>query len=131
MDTDLRKIVIIEDEPDTAEMYAEMMRICGYQVDIFFGGKSAVNKIAEQKPAAVVLDIMMPDFSGLDVLNVMKADRNLSDIPVVIVSAKTLPAEIQQGINAGADEYLTKPVAFTDLKQAIENVVSISEGGES
>ena len=131
MDTDLRKIVIIEDEPDTAEMYAEMMRICGYQVDIFFGGKTAVNKIAEQKPAAVVLDIMMPDFSGLDVLNVMKADRNLSEIPVVIVSAKTLPAEIQQGINAGADEYLTKPVAFTDLKQAIENVVSISEGGES
>ena len=131
MKTDLRKIVIIEDEPDTAEMYAEMMRICGYQVDIFFGGITAVSKIAEQKPAAVVLDIMMPDFSGLDVLNVMKADRNLSEIPVVIVSAKTLPDEIQQGLNAGADVYLTKPVAFTDLKQAVESVVSTSEAGES
>lgn len=130
MQTGTKKIVIIEDEPDTAEMYAEMMRICGYQVEIFFGGKSAVNKIAEQKPAAVVLDIMLPDFSGLDVLNLLKADRNLSDIPVVIVSAKTLPAEIHEGLNAGADVYLTKPVAFNDLKQAIDGVILDSLGGE-
>jgi DNA-binding response OmpR family regulator len=128
---DSRNIVIIEDEPDTAEMYAEMMRICGYQVDIYFGGQSAVARIAEQKPAAVVLDIMMPDFSGLDVLNVMKGDQNLSKIPVIIVSAKTLPAEIQQGLDAGADVYLTKPVAFTKLKQAIESVVSSSMGDKS
>ena len=131
MQTEHRKIVIIEDEPDTAEMYAEMMRICGFQVDIFFGGKSAITKLVEQKPAAVVLDIMMPDYSGLDILKTMKADRSLSEIPVVIVSAKTLPDEIQQGLNAGANVYLTKPVAFTELKQAIESVVSISEGGES
>ena len=130
MQTDLRKIVIIEDEPDTAEMYAEMMRICGYQVEIFFGGKSAVTKIAKQKPAAVVLDIMMPDYSGLDVLNFLKSDRSLSDIPVIIVSAKSLPDEIHEGLDAGANAYLTKPVAFTDLKKAIEEVISISEGGE-
>jgi DNA-binding response OmpR family regulator len=129
MQTDLMKIVIIEDEPDTAEMYAEMMRICGYQVEIFFGGKSAVAEISEHKPAAVVLDIMMPDYSGLDVLDYLKADHNLSEIPVIIVSAKTLPDEIHEGLEAGANAYLTKPVAFSDLKKAIEDVVSISEGG--
>jgi two-component system alkaline phosphatase synthesis response regulator PhoP len=131
MQADSRKIVIIEDEPDTAEMYAEMMRICGYQVEIFFGGKAAVSKIADQKPAAVILDIMMPDFSGLDVLNYMRADRNLSDIPVIIVSAKTLPDEIHEGLNAGADVYLTKPVAFNDLKNAIEEVSTSSLGGRA
>jgi len=129
MQTDLRKIVIIEDEPDTAEMYAEMMRICGYQVEIFFGGKSALVEIAKQRPAAVVLDIMMPEYSGLDVLNFLKADRGLSEIPVIIVSAKTLPDEIQEGLTAGANAYLTKPVAFTDLKNAIDEVVSLTEGG--
>lgn len=129
--TDSKNIVIIEDEPDTAEMYAEMMRICGYQVDIYFGGQSAVARIAEQKPAAVVLDIMMPDFSGLDVLKVMKGDQNLSKIPVIIVSAKTLPAEIKQGLDAGADVYLTKPVAFTELKQAIESLIPSSMGDKS
>ena len=62
-----RVIVIIEDEPDTAEMYAEMMRISGYEVVKFFGGGSAVAQIADQKPSAIVLDIMMPDISGWDV----------------------------------------------------------------
>jgi DNA-binding response OmpR family regulator len=128
MQSGLRNIIIIEDEPDTAEMYAEMMRICGYQVKIFFGGKSALADIAEQRPAAVVLDIMMPDYSGLDVLNYLKSDRSLSEIPVIIVSAKTLPDEIQEGLSAGANAYLTKPVAFTDLKNAIDAVVPFSEG---
>jgi DNA-binding response OmpR family regulator len=131
MQTDLRKIVIIEDEPDTAEMYAEMMRICGYQVEIFFGGRLAITEIAKHKPAAVVLDIMMPDFSGLDVLNYLKADRSLSDIPVIIVSAKTLPDEILEGLDAGANVYLTKPVAFSDLRKAIKDVVSESIDGKS
>jgi DNA-binding response OmpR family regulator len=89
-----------------------------------------VAKIAKQKPAAVVLDIMMPDYSGLDVLNFLKADRSLSEIPVIIVSAKSLPDEIHEGLDAGANAYLTKPVAFTDLKRAIEEVISISEGRE-
>lgn len=129
MGSDFRKIVIIEDEPDTAEMYAEMMRISGYEVVKFFGGSSAVAQIAEQKPSAVVLDLMMPDMSGLEVLQYMKAEPNLSDIPVVIVSAKTLPTDIDEGLKAGASVYLTKPVSFSDLKKAIEDAVTKSGAG--
>jgi DNA-binding response OmpR family regulator len=129
MGSDYRKIVIIEDEPDTAEMYAEMMRISGYEVVKFFGGSSAVAQIAEQKPCAVVLDLMMPDISGLEVLQYMKAEPKLSDIPVIIVSAKTLPADIDEGLNAGASVYLTKPVSFSDLKKAIDDAVTISGEG--
>jgi DNA-binding response OmpR family regulator len=129
MGSDCRKIVIIEDEPDTAEMYAEMMRISGYEVVKFFGGSSAVAQIAEQKPSAVVLDLMMPDMSGLEVLQYMKAEPNLSDIPVVIVSAKTLPTDIDEGLKAGASVYLTKPVSFSDLKKAIEDAVTKSGAG--
>lgn len=129
MGSDCRKVVIIEDEPDTAEMYAEMMRISGYEVVKFFGGSSAVAQIAEQKPCAVVLDLMMPDISGLEVLQYMKAEPKLSDIPVIIVSAKTLPADIDEGLNAGASVYLTKPVSFSDLKKAIDDAVTISGEG--
>jgi len=129
MGSDCRKIVIIEDEPDTAEMYAEMMRISGYEVVKFFGGSSAVAQIAEQKPSAVVLDLMMPDISGLEVLQYMKAEPKLSDIPVIIVSAKTLPTDIDEGLNAGASVYLTKPVSFSDLKKAIDDAVTISGEG--
>ena len=131
MGSDCRKIVIIEDEPDTAEMYAEMMRISGYEVVKFFGGSPAVAQIAELKPCAVVLDLMMPDISGLEVLQYMKAEPKLSDIPVIIVSAKTLPADIDEGINAGASVYLTKPVSFSDLKKAIDDAVTISGEGKA
>lgn len=124
MADELRKIVIIEDEPDTAEMYAEMMRISGYEVVKYFSGGPAVAEIAEQKPDAIVLDIMMPDISGYDVLRYLKGESTLSNVPVIIVSAKTLPSDINQGMEAGATIYLTKPVTFNDLKTAIDDAIS-------
>ena len=127
MEAESKKIIIIEDEPDTAEMYTEMMRISGYQVVKFYGGVQAVAQIAEQQPAAVLLDLMMPDLSGLEVLRFMKAEPALVDVPVIIVSAKTLPSDIEEGMEAGAAVYLTKPVSFSDLKIAIDRVVNLSE----
>jgi DNA-binding response OmpR family regulator len=124
MEAEPRKIVIIEDEPDTAEMYAEMMRISGYEVVKYFSGGPAIAEIAEQKPDAIVLDIMMPDISGYDVLRYLKGESTLSNVPVIIVSAKTLPSDINQGMEAGATIYLTKPVTFNDLKTAIDDAIS-------
>jgi DNA-binding response OmpR family regulator len=120
------KIIIIEDEPDTAEMYAEMMRISGYEVVKFYGGLSAVANLAGENPDAVVLDLMMPDLSGLEVLDYIKQQSDLSDIPVIIVSAKTMPEDVEVGLKAGAAAYLTKPVSFADMRIAIENAVSNS-----
>lgn len=127
MEAESKKIIIIEDEPDTAEMYAEMMRICGYQVVKYYGGVPAVAQVTDQQPAAVLLDLMMPDLSGLEVLRFMKEDPALVNVPVIIVSAKTLPSDIEEGLEAGAAVYLTKPVSFSDLKRAIDRVVNLSE----
>ena len=120
------KIVIIEDEPDTAEMYAEMMRISGYEVVKFYGGLSAVANLAGEKPNAIVLDLMMPDLSGLEVLDYIMEQSDLSEIPVIIVSAKTLPEDVEEGLKAGAVAYLTKPVSFADMRITIEDAVSNS-----
>lgn len=120
------KIVIIEDEPDTAEMYAEMMRISGYEVVKYFGGLSAVAQLVDQQPDAVVLDLMMPDLSGLEVLNYIKEQPGLSSLPVIIVSAKTMPEDVEAGLKAGAVAYLTKPVSFSDMRAAVEEAVSQS-----
>lgn len=120
---ELKKIVVVEDEPDTAEMLAEMMRLSGYQVFKTNGGSRAIALISEQKPAAVVLDVMMPDLSGLDVMQYMHKDPRLAAIPVVIVSAKGLPADIKVGLDAGAAYYLTKPVAYLDLQEAVEKAI--------
>jgi DNA-binding response OmpR family regulator len=131
MESNYKKIVIVEDEPEAAEIYAEMMRISGYEVVKFFGGSTAVAEIADQKPSAVILDLMMPDVSGFDVLEYMKTEPNLSNIPVIIVSAKTLPADVDQGLQAGASVYLTKPVAYSELIRAIDEVLSGKDKGNN
>jgi CheY-like chemotaxis protein len=117
---ELKTIVVIEDEVDTAEMFGEMMRLTGYQVYKSYGGTRALALVAEKKPDAVILDLMMPDLSGLDVLNLMRQDPQLAHIPVVIVSAKSLPSDVKGGLDAGAASYLTKPVSYRDLVDAIE-----------
>jgi DNA-binding response OmpR family regulator len=122
-----KKIIIVEDEPDTAEMFAEMMRLSGYQVLKSYGSTAAMGLIIKEEPDAVVLDVMMPDVSGLEVLQFMQRDPALADIPVIVVSAKSLPSDIRIGLDAGATMYLTKPVAFMDLRKAVENALNPPE----
>jgi len=121
-----RTVVIVEDEPDTAEMFAEMMRLSGYEVHKAHGGKAGIAIIIQERPDAVILDLMMPDLSGLDVLRILRRDPDLKDIPVIIVSAKSLPEDIQTGMETGASVYLTKPVSFLDIKSAVEDAIDHS-----
>jgi len=122
--TEPKKIIIVEDEPDTAEMFAEMMRLSGYHVLKSYGGTPAIALISHEIPDVVVLDVMMPDLSGLEVLRHLRRDPHLKKIPVIAVSAKSLPSDIKNGLDAGANKYLTKPVAFQDLNAAVRDVIN-------
>lgn len=118
-----KKIVIVEDEPDTAEMLAEMVKLLGFQAIKSYGGIRAIDVIADTKPNAVLLDLMMPDLSGMEVMRYMHRDPRLACIPVIIISARGLLSDIKTGLEAGASAYLTKPVAFLELRGAVERVV--------
>jgi len=76
--------------------------------------------MAADKPDVILLDIMMPEISGLDILRQMRRDPALAKIPVIVVTAKSMPADIKNGMEAGASTYLTKPVGFLELKEAVE-----------
>ncbi|HAX71877.1 MAG TPA: response regulator [Anaerolineales bacterium] len=119
-----RTVMIIEDEADAAELFAEMMRVNGFRVIKMFSSAPAIPIISQEKPDIILLDIMMPDISGLEVLRYMQREPELAKIPVIVVSAKSMPSDIKTGLEAGASMYLTKPVGFQDLKQAVEKVLS-------
>ena len=119
-------VAVVDDEPETTEMIAEMIRLSGYQAITSFSSSGAIQVISSEKPDAVVLDVMMPDQSGLDVLRFMRQDPRLEHIPVIVVSARSKPEDIQEGIEAGAVIYLTKPVAYLDIKTAVQSVFSTS-----
>ena len=118
-----KTVLIVEDEADAAELFAEMMRVSGFRVRKTSSSTPALSMMTEEKPDIVLLDIMMPDVSGLDILRQMRHDPVLANIPVVVVSAKSMPADIRNGMEAGASTYLTKPVGFLELKEAVERAL--------
>lgn len=119
-----KTVVVVEDEPDAAELFAEMMRVSGFRVLKTYSSTPAISMIAKELPDVVILDIMMPDVSGLEVLRFMRREPQLSKIPVIVVSAKSMPSDIREGLEAGATLYLAKPVGYLDLKQAVDQVMS-------
>lgn len=120
-----KTVLIIEDEEDAAELFAEMMRVSGFRVLKTSKSTPALSMIADNKPDVVLLDIMMPEVSGLDILRQMRRDPNLANIPVIVVTAKTMPTDIKNGMEAGASTYLTKPVGYYDLKEAVERALGL------
>jgi CheY-like chemotaxis protein len=118
-----KTVLIIEDEADAAELFAEMMRVSGFRVLKTSSSTPALSLIATEKPDIIILDIMMPEVSGLDILRQMRHQPALAHIPVVVVSAKSMPADIRIGMEAGASTYLTKPVGFLELKEAVERAL--------
>ena len=117
-----KTILIVEDEPDTAEMLSEMMHLSGYQVVHTYSGHSALETIFTTKPDALILDVMLPDLSGLEVLRQIRRDPRLEQIPVILVSGNSHPNDIQEGMMAGASSYLTKPIGFWELKEALDGL---------
>jgi DNA-binding response OmpR family regulator len=122
-----KKIIIVEDQPAIADLLEEMLSIDGYQMIKIHSSTGALSVIRAEKPDAVLLDIMMPDVSGLEVLRFMRREPGLQQIPVVIVSAKTLPADIRAGLEAGATVYLTKPVDVYKLRKTVDEVIHATE----
>ena len=108
-------------------MLAEMMRLIGFDVFISPGGLRAVDLIDEKRPVVVLLDQMMPEISGLQIIQLLRANPRLCTIPVIMISAKVLPADMRRGLDAGASFYLAKPVAFVDLRRTVEQVISSTE----
>ena len=119
-----RTIVIVEDDPDAAEMFAEMIHLMGHSVFQVYRGTQAIGLIAEVKPSAVILDWKMSDISGLEVMQHIRRDAKLAKIPIIMVSAKNLPSDIELALNSGASIYLTKPVGYKDLENAIQKVLA-------
>ena len=124
MTSQLKTVVIVEDEPDAAEMFAEMMRVSGYRVVKIYSSTPAMGIISVEKPDIVILDVMMPDVSGLEVLRYIRREPDLENIPVILVSAKSMPSDIKVGMDAGASRYLTKPVSFLELKKTVDELVT-------
>ncbi len=120
----MAKILIAEDEPDIRELVLFMLRFAGYEVIAATNGEEAVQIASREKPDLILLDVRMPRMTGYDACRLMKANPTLRDVPIVFLSAKGQDAEIQSGLDAGAEEYLLKPFSPAELTNRVRGILS-------
>lgn len=120
----MTKILIAEDEPDIRELVAFMLRFAGYEVMAASNGEEAVQAATHDVPDLVLMDVRMPRMTGYEACRLMKANPDLHDVPVVFLSAKGQEAEIQTGLEAGAEEYLLKPFSPDELTNRVRSILS-------
>ena len=126
-----KKIIIVEDQPEVADLLEEMLSLDGYQVIKIHSSTGGLSVVQAEEPDVVLLDIMMPDVSGLEVLRFMRREPGLQKTPVVIVSARTSSSDIRTGLDAGATAYLTKPVDMDVLRETVARVIREAEGSRT
>ena len=115
------KVLIVDDEPINVDLlHQELEKFDHYQIITAFTGVEALEKIKSRQPDLILLDLMMPVLDGFAVLSQIKADPDLRDIPVIIVSAAYDSKSIVKGIKQGADDYITKPVDVEQLKNKLK-----------
>jgi DNA-binding response OmpR family regulator len=103
-----KKILITEDEPGLLEMYKLYFERAGYEVVDASDGKMGIYLAKQEKPALILLDILMPQTDGWAMLKELKSDPETKDIPIIIFSNLAQTEEIQRGLDMGADQYLVK-----------------------
>lgn len=119
------QILVADDNPANVDIFRTRLSAHGYDIISASDGEEALRRARESRPDLIVLDIMMPKFNGIEVCRAIKADSSLPFIPIILVTARTDPKDVVAGLEAGAEEYLTKPIDQTALIARIKSVLRI------
>jgi DNA-binding response OmpR family regulator len=103
------KILIVEDETDVADLLSHHLKSAGFSVETVYSGRAALQALKNQIPTLVVLDLMLPEISGLDLCRLIKSEPRTSKVPVVMLSARSEEIDRVLGFELGADDYVVKP----------------------
>ncbi|MPZ77449.1 MAG: response regulator [Deltaproteobacteria bacterium] len=118
MDTQ-RTIMVVDDNPDIITIVKTILEGKGYNVSSASSGQELLNALKGQKPDLIILDIMMPEMDGLEVLSRLKSVTETASIPVILLTAKVQYEDVLGGYKLGADYYITKPFTSTQLVNGI------------
>jgi len=118
------QILVVDDDQDMRQLISITLLRHGYAVSEAAGGRQALAEIAQKPPDLLILDVMMPDLNGLQVMRQLKLNRETISIPVIMLSAKCQEEDIAIMMQSGADACLPKPFSLRDLIHCIEQILS-------
>jgi two-component system phosphate regulon response regulator PhoB len=125
-----QKILVAEDEPDVLNLLAGNLKTAGYQVLKAEDGESALEQARTAMPSLIVLDIMLPEMSGLEVCRVLKSQPSTRIIPVLMLTSKAEEVDRIVGLELGADDYVTKPFSPRELVLRIRSILRRSHANQ-
>jgi two-component system phosphate regulon response regulator PhoB len=125
-----RKILIIEDETDVADLLTLNLRKAGYKIAMAADGVSGLQRARDDRPDFIILDLMLPKMSGLEVCKILKSDTATSHTPILMLTAKAEEIDRVVGLEFGADDYVTKPFSPREVVLRIRAILRRGEKPE-
>ncbi|MFB0528210.1 MAG: response regulator transcription factor, partial [bacterium] len=129
-----QKILVVDDEPDLVELVKDVLERNNYFVISARNADLAIKKVRESKPDLIILDLNLPGIGGIEVCRILKRDRRTSSIPIIMLTVKSTETDKIAGLEAGADDYMTKPFSTAELvartRAVLRRILYAGEPGE-
>ncbi len=119
MTIDKRSVLVVDDDPEIRKLLVTALDRMGFTVSQAADGKTAMKRLDEQRPSLLCIDLMLPESSGYDVCEHVNKTPTLNGLPILMVSARTMPEDRAQAEELGVRVYLSKPFTQTELKTAV------------
>ncbi len=126
----MKRILVIDDLPDNVFLLKDRLENEGYEVLTADCGNSGIEKAIDEIPDLILLDVMMPDINGFEVCKTLVNDGRTSDIPILLVTAKTDAEDTKEGLDAGAFDYIKKPINKIELIARVKSALKLSDANK-
>jgi DNA-binding response OmpR family regulator len=124
----MARLFVVDDEPDMVDLLATILRADGFEVDTDTDGRSALARILNDPPDLVLLDLMMPDLDGMEILKLLRLDAKGASVPVLVVSARTSHQDQLGTLQLGANAYICKPFSPRELVRQVHQLLDAAQG---
>ncbi|GJL81309.1 MAG: hypothetical protein DHS20C01_09430 [marine bacterium B5-7] len=118
-----KRVLIAEDEPHLVESLSFILERCGYEVAAVTDGKDVFDRVVSYRPDVIVLDIMLPNRNGFELLKQFKSDNELTSIPILMLTAKGQEQDRATALSLGAEAFITKPFSNRDVVSCVDGLL--------
>ncbi|MBO6782577.1 MAG: response regulator [Alphaproteobacteria bacterium] len=119
-----KRVLLVEDEPNIVESLRFLLERAGFDISVETEGPAALESVLQSPPDVLVLDVMLPELDGFEVLRQLRANPNTRALPVLMLTAKGQKENRETAFEAGADAFITKPFSNTDIVDAVSNLAT-------
>jgi two-component system alkaline phosphatase synthesis response regulator PhoP len=125
-----KRILVIDDDASISKLVSDILSEEGFSVITASCGEEGIKKVHRSKPDLIILDLRLPDMNGFQICQTLKKDKNVSDIPIIMLTVKSTKSSTVAGLEMGADDYIVKPFNQEELIARVKTVLRRAGGGE-